>query len=97
MIHNLRAEPMHVRKNVLVIATTGITVLIVAVWLITFNFSSYYGGGSAASIQQDLQPLSTVKDDVVQMGSVAASGIDATANTVSAPPEMTLPANQNNQ
>jgi hypothetical protein len=61
-IENLRNKPEHVRKNILHIATFGISGIILIIWV--YSLASHFSQPSTRqAFSNDLKPLTVIKDN----------------------------------
>jgi len=64
IIHNLRKQPEHVRKNILHILTIGFGVILVLLWVYSLG-TNLTNGDTQAKIGQDVKPFAALKDNIV--------------------------------
>ena len=64
MIHNLRRQPEHVRRHILHVATVVAGVILIALWIYSLG-ANFNNPDAEARMSNDLQPLSVLKDNVV--------------------------------
>ncbi|KKU67308.1 MAG: hypothetical protein UX89_C0016G0011 [Parcubacteria group bacterium GW2011_GWA2_47_16] len=64
-LEHLRKKPLHYRKRVAVLIASTITVLILLIWLSTFNFVSDTNVLDSKTIAEELKPLEQIKASVI--------------------------------
>jgi hypothetical protein len=64
IIQNIRRQPEQVRMHLLHILTVGFAVVLVLLWIYSLG-SSLTNGDTQAKIDQNLQPFSALKDNMV--------------------------------
>ncbi len=64
MIHNLRQQPEEVRRHILHVSTIVLGFILLGLWVWTLG-SSLGNEETEAKIQNDLEPLSAMKDNIV--------------------------------
>jgi len=64
IIHNLRKQPEHVRRNILHVTTIGFGIILAFLWVYSLgrNFSS---PDTQAKVKNDLKPLSTLRGNLI--------------------------------
>ena len=63
MIHNLRKQPEHVRRNILHILIAICAVLLVFLWIFTLG-TNLTSPDTQTKISQDLKPFSAIKSNL---------------------------------
>jgi len=64
IIHNLRQQPEEVRRHILHVSTVILAAILFALWVWTLG-SNLGNEETEAKIQNDLEPFSAMKDNIV--------------------------------
>ena len=64
IIHHLRKQPEEVRRHILHIAMFVIAIILIALWIFSLS-RSLSNPDNQIKMKQDLQPFSTLKDNIV--------------------------------
>jgi len=64
IIHKIRKQPEHVRRNVLHISTVAIAIILILLWIYSLG-TTLTNQNTQVKIGQDLKPFSALKDNIV--------------------------------
>lgn len=64
IIHHLRRQPEHVRRNVLHVATLGFGAILVVLWVFSLG-RNLTSSETKSQLSDDLKPLSSLKANII--------------------------------
>ncbi len=75
LIAKLQDEPLEVRKQILMITTLGITVVVVLIWILTLTLGAH---PKSVSVKSDstTKPFLLLKNNIVQVYANAQKGFE---------------------
>lgn len=74
-IKKLKKEPREIRKIIVSVATVVLTGVIVLFWAFTLPYQLGTGVGKKTAMEEELRPISLLKDDLRAMVGEASRGV----------------------
>lgn len=75
ILQKMKKEPREVRKVIVSVATLVVTGIVVLFWALTLPYQLGTSEGKKTALEDELKPISLLKDDLSAMVSEARSGI----------------------